>query len=101
MATIKSQIGASTARVIRQDLDDGTFRIRMDEDNVPLCGYGNTRREAAKHLAEQLREQARLIEAIEGTIETIVGAPPPPDRPSTYRITTGRGVINVTKVRLA
>lgn len=69
MSSIKSQIGASGKSVIRQDLADGTFRIRMDEDNVPLCGYGNTRREAARHLADQLREQARLIEAIEGSIE--------------------------------
>jgi hypothetical protein len=67
MATVKSQIGTSGESVIRQDLADGTFRIRMDETNIPLCGYGNTRREAAKHLAEQLREQARLIEGIEGT----------------------------------
>lgn len=65
----KLEIGTTGDSVIAQDLSDGTFRVRMNEDNTPLCGYGNTRREAAKHLAEQLREYARLIVQMEGTIE--------------------------------
>jgi len=66
MSSNKHELGASGNNVIRQSLTDGTFRVRMDETNCPLCGYGNTRREAARHLADQLREQARLVEAMEG-----------------------------------
>ena len=29
----------------------------------PIVGYGNTQREASKHLADKLREIARLVEA--------------------------------------
>lgn len=65
----RSTIGAGPYVVLREPLKDGTFQIQLDPDNPPMIGHGNTRREAAKHLAEQLREQARLIMKIEGDIK--------------------------------
>jgi hypothetical protein len=67
MSTItRSTLGAGPDVVVKQKLDDGIHRIRLDEGNTPLSGRGNTARDAAKHLAMQLREQARLVEANEG-----------------------------------
>lgn len=65
---IRSQIGAGPYVVIREPLEDGTFQIQLDPDNPPVIGHGNTRREAAKHLADQLRAQAILIEKVEGNL---------------------------------
>lgn len=66
MKTTLSAIGAGPDAVIRTDNEDGTFSIELSPGNPPKVGHGNTRRDAAKHLADQLREQARLVEACEG-----------------------------------
>lgn len=42
-----------------------TVEIRMFNDKI--VGHGNTAKEAATHLAEQLRTLAHLVEAREGT----------------------------------
>lgn len=68
----RSTLGVGPDVVVREKLDDGVHRIRLDEANIPLSGRGNTARDAAKHLAAQLREQARLIEANEGIIPSRV-----------------------------
>ena len=56
--------------IMRRDNGDGTFSIWSSAENRVLFGHGNTRREAAKHLAEQLRDLARLVEAQEGSAGT-------------------------------
>ncbi len=91
----RSAIGASKDNVVRQNLTDGTFRILMDEDNAPLCGYGNTFRDAAIHLADQLREQARLIEASEGA-PIATREVKKPDR----RTTSNRRLADKSKARI-
>ena len=62
----------SGARVERVQL--GPVTIIREQDDMPprytatlvaspIVGYGNTQREASKHLADKLREIARLVEA--------------------------------------
>lgn len=59
--------GALTGTVVRRvDNGNGTFSIHLSATSRVIYGHGNTRPDAAKHLADQLREVARLIEAQEG-----------------------------------
>lgn len=64
----RSTLGVGPDVIVREQLDDGSFRIQLDAANTPLSGRGNTPREAASHLAARLREQARLVEANEGLV---------------------------------
>lgn len=62
------QLGASEDAVRVVEEDDGTIEMNFTYETRqrPLVGRGSTAVEAAKHLAEQLREQARLVEAVAG-----------------------------------
>ncbi len=57
-------LGAGPHAASRIKRDDDTVEIRMF--NGKIVGHGNSAGEAAVHLAEQLREIARLVEAHEG-----------------------------------
>jgi hypothetical protein len=57
-------LGAGPHAATRVERPDGVFEIRMFDAKV--VGHGNTTKEAAVHLAEQLREIAYLVEAHEG-----------------------------------
>jgi hypothetical protein len=69
-------LGAGPHVAARIERDDGTVEIRMFDSGIivdhrrptatTVIGHGNTAREAAAHLADQLREIARLVEAHEG-----------------------------------
>jgi hypothetical protein len=57
-------LGAGPHAATRIEHDVGTVEIRMF--NGTVVGYGSTAREAAVHLAEQLRTIAHLVECHEG-----------------------------------
>lgn len=65
-----SQVGAGPLSIIREFAvvsgGDSIWSFTANPQNPPLVGYGSTPKEAAKHLADQLREYARLVEASEG-----------------------------------
>lgn len=62
----RSTIGVGPHIAIRTENDDGTYQIQLELAG-PAIGHGNTRRDAAKHLAAQLRELATMVSKIEGT----------------------------------
>lgn len=66
MKTVDYFLGAGPHAATRVEHPAGTVEIRMF--NGTLVGHGNTPREAAVHLAEQLRTIARLVEGHEGDI---------------------------------
>lgn len=57
-------LGAGPYAADRVEHDDGTVTICVF--NVTIAGHGNTAKAAAAHLADQLREIARLVEDHEG-----------------------------------
>lgn len=58
------ELGAGPYVAKRVAHEDGTFSLSFGEGET-VIGRGNTREDAARHLAE-LRELARLVEALEG-----------------------------------
>jgi hypothetical protein len=64
MKTVNYYLGAGPHMATRVERPDGVFEIRMYDGKI--VGYGNTAKESAVHLADQLREIARLVEAHEG-----------------------------------
>ena len=61
---VSYELGAGPYTAERIERDDGTVEIRMF--NGVLIGHGNTAREAAIHLAEQIRMIAHFVEGHEG-----------------------------------
>jgi hypothetical protein len=59
-------LGAGPDRVRCVAYGDHEHSVHLAGSNRVLFGHGATPREAAKRLADQLREQAQLIEALEG-----------------------------------
>ena len=57
-------LGAGPHAATRIEHDAGTVEIRMF--NGTVVGHGNTAREAAVHLADQLRTLAHFVEGHEG-----------------------------------
>ena len=68
MKTVDYLLGAGPHAATRVEHDDGTVMIRTLVSDGEIVGHGNTAKEAATHLAEQLRRIAYLVEAREGTI---------------------------------
>ena len=66
MKTVDYFLGAGPHTATRVEHDDGTVMIRMLVSDGEIVGHGNTAREAAVHLAEQLRTLARFVEGHEG-----------------------------------
>lgn len=63
--TVDYFLGAGLHAATRVEYEKaGTVEIRMFDGKI--VGHGNTAKEAAAHLAEQLRTLARLVEAHEG-----------------------------------
>jgi len=65
MTMVDYFLGAGPHAATRVEHDAGTVEIRMFDGKI--VGHGNTAGEAAKHLAQQLRTLAYLVEAHEGT----------------------------------
>jgi hypothetical protein len=63
-ATVDYFLGSGPHTATRVEHASGVFEIRMFDGKI--VGHGNTPKEAAVHLAKQLREIARLVEAREG-----------------------------------
>jgi hypothetical protein len=63
-ATVDYFLGSGPHTATRVEHASGGFEIRMFDGKI--VGHGNTPKEAAVHLAKQLREIARLVEAREG-----------------------------------
>ena len=57
-------MGAGPHEATRVEHAAGTVEIRMFDDKI--VGHGNSAREAAEHLADQLRRLADLVEGHEG-----------------------------------
>jgi len=66
MKTVDYLLGAGPHAATRVEHDDGTVMIRTLVSDGEIVGHGNTAREAAVHLAEQLRALAHFIEGHEG-----------------------------------
>lgn len=75
MKSVDYFLGAGPHAATRVERDDGVVEIRMF--NGTVVGYGNTVRDAAIHLADQLRTLAYFVEGHEGI--------QPKDRPRTHR----------------
>jgi hypothetical protein len=69
MKVVSYFLGAGPHAADRVENDDGTATIRMF--NGTIAGHGNTAEDAVAHLADQLREIARLVEAREGVRSAI------------------------------
>jgi hypothetical protein len=57
-------LGAGPHAADRVENGDGTVTIRMFDGKI--VGHGNSAKEAAQHLSDQLREIAGLVSAREG-----------------------------------
>lgn len=57
-------LGAGPHAAERVENGDGTVTIRMFDGKI--AGHGNSAKDAAQHLSDQLREIARLVAAREG-----------------------------------
>jgi hypothetical protein len=57
-------LGAGPHAADRVENGDGTVTIRMFDGKI--AGHGNSAKEAAQHLADQLQEIARLVRGREG-----------------------------------
>ena len=64
MKSTRYFMGAGPHAAERIENTDGTVTIRMFDGEI--FGHGNTAKDAAIHLADQLREVARLVEGHEG-----------------------------------
>ena len=64
MKVVSYFLGAGPHAADRIDNGDGTVTISMF--NSMIVGHGNTAKDAAAHLADQLREIARLVNGHEG-----------------------------------
>ena len=65
MKSVDYFLGVGPHAASRIEHDAGTVEIRMF--NGTLVGHGNTAREAAVHLADQLRTLAHFVEGREGS----------------------------------
>lgn len=59
-------LGAGPHTAERVENDDGTVVIRLLVSDGEIVGHGNTAKEAAIHLADQLRQIVWLVEGHEG-----------------------------------
>ena len=64
MKVVDYFLGAGSHVATRIEHDAGTVEIRLF--NGTLVGHGNTARDAAVHLADQLRTLAHFVEGHEG-----------------------------------
>lgn len=67
MTIVSYFLGAGPHAATRVEHAAGAVEIKIKMFNGKIIGHGRTAKDAAAHLADQLREIARLVEAREGT----------------------------------